>query len=163
MRSVFIRLKESFCKEPLLWLAIFLCFGFSMIGAHWGRVEDWNPDQMAFRPVPNNLMVGDYLKPPLNTYVHRLMILNSVEIVMNEFLHTETKLSLQTGVLGLVTYTRYGTKDILLVLWMMESFTVPLGFIVGCPGAVFDRTRFVQDFLYNLYTTPVYCGDVSRA
>ena len=266
MRSVFIRLKESFRKEPLLWLALFLCFGFSMIGANWGRVEDWNPDQMAFRPVPNNLMVGDYLKPPLNTYVHRLLVLNPVDVVMNGILHTDPKIRHQVRVLGvriltslhfcaavalvylsirrcsgcrsasavallmatsagMISYNHYGTADSPLLLWMMASFAcalqaalsgrlgwavaagllaglsaackynglgvaaaipaffliqdgpkallrtnlwlgsfaVPLGFIVGCPGAVFDRNRFVQDFLYNLYTTPVYCGDVSKA
>lgn len=35
---------------------------------------------------------------------------------------------------------------------------VPLGFIMGNPGAVLDTRNFVQDFLYNLYTTPVYSG-----
>jgi hypothetical protein len=35
---------------------------------------------------------------------------------------------------------------------------VPIGFILGNPGAVFDTKNFVQDFLYNLYTTPVYNG-----
>lgn len=41
------------------------------------------------------------------------------------------------------------------------AFAVPLGFILGNPGAIFDRQNFVQDFLYNLYTTPVYDGKTS--
>lgn len=264
--SVFIRLKDSFRKDLLLWLALVLCFGFSMIGANWGRVEDWNPDQMAFRPVPNNLLVGDYLKPPLNTYIHRLFVLNPVDVVMNGILHTDPKIRHQVRVLGvrilttlhfcaavalvylsvlrcsgrrsaaaiallmatsagMIAYNHYGTADSPLLFWMMASFAcaleaalsgrtglaiaagllaglsaackynglgvavaipafflikdgprallrrnlwaatfaVPLGFIIGCPGAVFDRGRFVQDFLYNLYTTPVYGGDISKA
>lgn len=43
------------------------------------------------------------------------------------------------------------------------AFAVPLGFILGNPGAVFDTRNFVQDFLYNLYTTPVYDGKTSGA
>lgn len=43
------------------------------------------------------------------------------------------------------------------------AFAVPLGFIVGNPGAIFDTQNFVQDFLYNLYTTPVYEGKTSGA
>jgi len=39
---------------------------------------------------------------------------------------------------------------------------VPLGFVIGCPGAVLDHDRFVQQFLYNLYTTPVYYGSSHR-
>lgn len=35
---------------------------------------------------------------------------------------------------------------------------VAAGFIIGNPGAVLDTRNFVQDFLYNLYTTPVYTG-----
>lgn len=37
------------------------------------------------------------------------------------------------------------------------------GFIIGNPGAVFDTHNFVQDFLYNLYTTPVYTGVTTGA
>jgi hypothetical protein len=43
------------------------------------------------------------------------------------------------------------------------AVAVPLGFILGNPGAIFDRKNFVQDFLYNLYTTPVYDGKTSGA
>jgi len=264
--GIFGRLKESFYKDSLLWLALVFCFGFSLIGAQWGRVEDWNPDQMAFRSVPNNLMVGDYLKPPLTTYAARLIVLNPVDIVMHGILHTEDKLRLQARVLGvrvltilylcatvvliyflvrrcngkkaasvialimatsagLVAYTHYGTADIPVVFWMTASFAcalyatisarlgfaitagllaglsaackynglgvaiaipvffvikdgprvflkknlwlasiaVPIGFVLGCPGAIFDRTTFTKDFLYNLYVTPVYYGDISHA
>jgi len=43
------------------------------------------------------------------------------------------------------------------------AFAVPLGFILGNPGAVFDSKNFVEDFLYNLYTTPVYDGKTAGA
>jgi len=43
------------------------------------------------------------------------------------------------------------------------AFAVPLGFLVGNPGAVLDAKNFSQDFLYNLYTTPVYDGKTSGA
>lgn len=38
------------------------------------------------------------------------------------------------------------------------AITTPLGFVLGNPGAILDTRNFVQDFLYNLYTTPVYNG-----
>lgn len=37
------------------------------------------------------------------------------------------------------------------------------GFIIGNPGSVLDTHNFVQDFLYNLYTTPVYTGVTTGA
>jgi len=264
--NFFSQLKESFRKDKLLWLALVLCVGFSLIGAQWGKIEDWNPDQMAFRGVPTNLMVSDYLKPPLTTYAARLLVLNPVDCVMNGIFHAPTKFRLEVRVMGvriltilyfcvavaliyfallrcsgktaasaialimgtsagLMFYTHYGTADMPVVFWMVASFAcalraalsgrlslgiaagllaglsaackynglgvaiaipvffllqngprallsknlwlsslaVPVGFLIGCPGAIFDHTRFVEDFLYNLYTTPVYAGNVSHS
>ena len=45
---------------------------------------------------------------------------------------------------------------------VLGCFAVPLGFVIGCPGAIFDQDRFVQQFLYNLYTTPVYYGSTHK-
>lgn len=261
----FTHLKESFRKERWLWLALVLCFGFSLIGAQWGKIEDWNVDQMAFKAVPNNLMVGNYLKPPLTTYVARLVVLNPIDCLMNGVFHAEKKTRLEVRVWGVriltifylcatvlltylsvaracgktaasvialmigtsagfVLYTHYGTADMPVIFWMVASataaffaivlnrswiafaagllaglataakynglgvaiaipvlffmqygirgffkknfwiasFAVPIGFILGCPGAIFDQQHFIQDFLYNLYTTPVYSGSVAR-
>jgi len=47
-------------------------------------------------------------------------------------------------------------------IWV-GAVAVPFGFILGNPGAIFDTRNFVQDFLYNLYTTPVYSGETNRA
>jgi hypothetical protein len=45
---------------------------------------------------------------------------------------------------------------------ILGCLAVPLGFLIGCPGAIFDHERFVQQFLYNLYTTPVYYGNTHK-
>jgi hypothetical protein len=45
----------------------------------------------------------------------------------------------------------------------LGCLSVPLGFVIGNPGAIFDHRNFVEDFLYNLYTTPVYDGKTSGA
>lgn len=45
---------------------------------------------------------------------------------------------------------------------ILGCLAVPLGFLIGCPGAIFDHDRFVQQFLYNLYTTPVYYGSTNK-
>ena len=255
----------AFCKkEKVLFLAIFFAFGLSLIGINWGSFEEWNPDQMAFRSVPNNLMVADYLKPPLDTYVNRLLVLNPVDIVMKGILHSPETLHLRIRLLGvrlltlvqfcaaitilyfgilrfsgrraaatlslimgtsagMIAFNHYGTADTPLVFWMLLAFytslvaaetrcsswafaaglltglaagckyngllvgasipvaflvaggggnllkrgfwiaclAAPVGFVMAVPGSVFDHHRFVRDFLYNLYTTPVYSGDAS--
>lgn len=43
------------------------------------------------------------------------------------------------------------------------GFAVPAGFVLGNPGALLDTHRFVQDFLYNYLTTPVYDGTTKGA
>ena len=58
-------LHYSLFRNHWLVLALILAFVLSMIGANWGQVECWNPDQMALRSIPKNLMMHDYLKPPL--------------------------------------------------------------------------------------------------
>ena len=55
-----------------------------------------------------------------------------------------------------------GMKSALRLPFWAGAFSVPVGFILGCPGAVFETKNFFNDFLYNLYTTPVYSGDVNR-
>jgi hypothetical protein len=256
------RIIASLKNHPFAWIAVIAAFSLSMIGANWGRVECWNLDQMAMRPVPNNLMVGDYLKPPLDTYVNRLIVLNPVDIVMNGMLHCNEKLRLETRLMGvriftamlycaavallyfsinfcagkraasvlsvimgtsagLLAFNHYATADSPLNFWMMASFAcmlmaatgdgrilsimagllaglagadkyngigvavaipvgflvmqgnrafrnpnlwlagiaVPIGFLIGIPGVIFENGKFRQDFLYNLHTTPVYSGD----
>lgn len=43
----------------------------------------------------------------------------------------------------------------------LGGLSVPVGFILGNPGAVFDFRRFWEDFYYNLQTTPVYEGQTT--
>lgn len=51
-----------------------------------------------------------------------------------------------------------GWKSLFSQQCWMGVLAVQVGFIIGNPGAVLDTRNFVQDFLYNLYTTPVYDG-----
>jgi hypothetical protein len=55
-----------------------------------------------------------------------------------------------------------GMRSALRLPFWAGAFSVPVGFIIGCPGAVFETRNFINDFLYNLYTTPVYSGDIHR-
>lgn len=54
-----------------------------------------------------------------------------------------------------------GWKGMIGILSWIGAAGLVLGFIIGNPGALFDTRNFVQDFLYNLYTTPVYTGQTS--
>jgi hypothetical protein len=40
----------------------------------------------------------------------------------------------------------------------LAGLALPLGFLIGNPGAVVDARRFMDDFFYNYHTTPVYDG-----
>jgi hypothetical protein len=59
-------------KEPVaIGLSILLAFFFSLHGSSWGRVEDWHPDQMAFKNLPlesMSLVPVSYQKPPFHSY-----------------------------------------------------------------------------------------------
>jgi Dolichyl-phosphate-mannose-protein mannosyltransferase len=57
---------------------------------------------------------------------------------------------------------RRGWLGVFLPSSLLGALAVPAGFLIGNPGAVLDRERFVQQFLYNSLTTPVYYGDAHR-
>ena len=59
-------------------------------------------------------------------------------------------------------FMQSGWRSLYRMPLILGSLSVPLGFLIGNPGAILDHQRFVQQFLYNLYTTPVYYGDTHR-
>lgn len=66
--------KVRFGFDPILIAALTLAFVFSLNGITWGRVEDWNRDQMALRELRGFLPLS-YEKPPLHTYLNHLLVL----------------------------------------------------------------------------------------
>jgi len=256
--------KPAFSRYQWLIAALLMAFALSFIGANWGRVEDWNMDQVAVRNLQSNSLPKSYLKPPLHTYLNRFLVVKPVEwgvaasgapekscyalILWGTRLLTITLfcgsvalmyllcfiscgsgsaalISLFTATsAGLLVFNHYGTADSPLLFWMLGSFVfalraafnnkpgdaflagllaglatadkynglgvaaaipsamlayrgwkslfgiqpwiallaIPLGFSLGNPGCIFDREKFIQDFLYNLYTTPVYAGEIHK-
>ncbi len=61
--------------DPILLLALFVALAFCLCGIRWGRVEDWNPDQMALRRMSLTLKPHGYEKPPFHTFVNHLLVL----------------------------------------------------------------------------------------
>jgi len=61
-----------------------------------------------------------------------------------------------------VLLLRSGWRGLFGLPMILGSLAVPLGFFIGNPGCIFDRERFIQHFLYNLYTTPVYYGSTKK-
>ncbi len=61
--------------DPILILALSMAFLFCAHGIRWGRVEDWNPDQMALRPLSLKLKPHGYQKPPFHTFVNHVLVL----------------------------------------------------------------------------------------
>jgi hypothetical protein len=64
--------------------------------------------------------------------------------------------------LPVALFIHSGWRALYRIPLILGCLAVPLGFLIGCPGAVFDHDRFVQQFLYNLYTTPVYYGSTHK-
>jgi Dolichyl-phosphate-mannose-protein mannosyltransferase len=58
--------------------------------------------------------------------------------------------------------TAQGWKALLGMPMWAGAAAAPIGFVIGNPGALFDTRNFFNDFLYNLYTTPVYSGELNR-
>jgi len=256
--------------DPLLAAALLLAFIFCLHGITWGRVECWNPDQVALRGL-RALRPGSYGKPPFHTYLNhafvvwpiaavlkiarvpteRTKIANSAKLVGSRLLTAALYLgtialaySLGCGFYGrfsavligfvfatsagFIAYAHFLTADIPLVFWMLAAFwfaqqlisvptrwnygmagfltgiatatkynglavaialvvahffatkgesvrriilsrqlgiglaMIPVGFLFGCPTALYEPRRFWNDFIYNYTVTPRYGGQPNR-
>lgn len=266
----FPRLKHYFVSlDPVFLVALALAIGFGCYGITWGRVEDWNRDQMALRELRGVLPL-DYQKPPLHTYLNHLLVLapiggiehvsaflgsenfhsNEVRLLgsrllvimlflgtissayllsrdafglsvarmvalvfassagfveYNHFLSCDSpllffllltlllayrgavsgKLSLYllaglfTGLSAAIKYNGLfvGVTLVVAHLWANERrhlgrlffdrrlllglAMVPIGFLIGNPGALIDSRKFVADFTYNSKVTPHYDGTIA--
>jgi len=61
--------------------ALSLAFLFCLHGITWGRVECWNPDQMALRGL-RALRPANYMKPPFHTYLNHAFVVWPVTAVL---------------------------------------------------------------------------------
>ena len=256
--------------DPLLAAALLLAFIFCLHGITWGRVECWNPDQVALRGL-RALRPGSYGKPPFHTYLNhafvvwpiaavlkiarvpteRTKIANSAKLVGSRLLTAALYLgaialaySIGCGFYGrfsavligfvfatsagFIAYAHFLTADIPLVFWMLAAFwfvqqlisaptawnysmagfltgiatatkynglavaialvvahffatkgesvrriilsrqlgiglaMIPVGFLFGCPTALYEPRRFWNDFIYNYTVTPRYGGQPNR-
>jgi Dolichyl-phosphate-mannose-protein mannosyltransferase len=256
--------------DPLLVGALSLAFLFCLHGITWGRVECWNPDQIALRGL-RALRPANYLKPPFHTYLNhvfvvwpatavlkiarvpteRTKIANPAKLVGSRLLTTALYLGtvafaynigyrfygrfsaaligfvLATSA-GFIVYAHFLTADTPLLFWMLAAFwfaqqltfapnvwnygmaglvtgiatatkynglavgialvvahffttrgesirkiilsrqlgiglvMVPVGFVLGCPTALYEPRRFWHDFIYNYTVTPRYGGQPDR-
>ena len=67
--------------DPLLVGALSLAFLFCLQGITWGRVECWNPDQIALRGL-RALRPANYMKPPFHTYLNHVFVVWPVNAVL---------------------------------------------------------------------------------
>jgi len=99
--------------DPWLATAMMLGLAFCLYGSNWGRIECWNPDQMALLPIfidgKPPFQPTNYYKPPFHTYLN--------------FLLAETPAWLATNMLA-TTY-RYSPS---LILFFSRSLTAFLFF-----------------------------------
>lgn len=63
--------------DPLLLAVLLATTLFCLYGIGWGRVEDWNRDQMAMRPL-QGLRPFFFHKPPFDTYLNHFFVLEPV-------------------------------------------------------------------------------------
>lgn len=64
--------------DPLLLAVLVATTLFCLHGIGWGRVEDWNRDQMALRPL-QGLRPFFFHKPPFDTYLNHFLVLAPVQ------------------------------------------------------------------------------------
>ena len=71
--------------DRILLLALFLSLAFCMYGIHWGWVECWNADQMAFQNIGGEgrwpLQPYTYQKPPFHTYFNFFLSVIPVKVI----------------------------------------------------------------------------------
>jgi len=64
--------------DKVLAVALLLSLAFLVYGIHWGRVQPWNPDQMAYVRVfyPGELPLNPkmFLRPPFHIYLNYLLV-----------------------------------------------------------------------------------------
>lgn len=67
-------------------VALILGLTFCLHGSNWGRVESWNPDQMALRSIFIDgklpFQPGSYYKPPFHTYLNFFLAETPARVVM---------------------------------------------------------------------------------
>jgi len=261
--------------DPLLVGALSLAFLFCLLGITWGRVECWNPDQMALREMAlrglSALRPADYMKPPFHTFLNHAFVVwpvtavlkiaqvptektkiaNSAKLVGSRLLTTALYLGtvalaynigcrfygrFSAAVIGFVlatsagfiAYAHFLTADSPLLFWMLAAFwfaqqvtfapnawnygiagfltgiatatkynglavgialvvsylfatrhesvrriilsrqlwiglvMAPVGFVLGCPTALYEPRKFWLDFTYNYIVTPRYGGQPDR-
>jgi 4-amino-4-deoxy-L-arabinose transferase-like glycosyltransferase len=90
--------------DSYLLIALISGFIFCLYGINWGRVEEWNPDQMVFK---GNLSWGeifsspsDFLKPPFHTYFN--FILSYIPLKFIEKIFRLSQNSLTSGSVMLI-------------------------------------------------------------
>jgi len=85
MRVLTIVKAEILKVDKVLLAAILISFVFCLYGINWGKVEDWNPDQMVFlelfakSKLPFHPVFFD--KPPFHTYLSFFLIRAPIHII----------------------------------------------------------------------------------
>jgi hypothetical protein len=71
--------------DRFLVIALILGFAFALYGIHWGWVECWNPDQMAFRNLFRRSALPfeptQFQKPPFLTYFNYFLSIYPIELL----------------------------------------------------------------------------------
>src|SRR5436189_260979 len=116
------QLKRIRSIDPLLVGALLLAFLFCLHGITWGRVECWNPDQMALRGL-RALRPANYMKPPFHTYLNHAFVVWPVTagLTIAQVPTEKTKIANSTKLVG----SRLLTTALYLG-------TVALAYNIGC-------------------------------
>jgi Dolichyl-phosphate-mannose-protein mannosyltransferase len=108
--------------NPPLAGALLLAFLFCLQGITWGRVECWNPDQIALRGL-RALRPANYLKPPFHTYLNHAFVVWPITAVLKikEVPAERTKIANSAKLVG--------SRLLTIALYLG---TVALAYNIGC-------------------------------
>lgn len=88
---------EEIKIDRILRIAFIASFIFCLHGINWGKIEEWNPEQMAFRYFHSLSDVfsspGNFLKPPFHTYFNFFLSYLPLNLIEKAFSLTPNSLT----------------------------------------------------------------------
>jgi hypothetical protein len=123
-----------------------------LYGIGWGRVEEWNPDQMVFYQFSNTNNIlnkpNNYLKPYFVPYFYNIIVLSPIKYVL-QFVHTN-KIVSQTATLislRLLHVCFFIGTQIIIFLWSKKMYgdktALILTFLFGTSAGYMVFTHFL--------------------
>ena len=154
-------------RDSVLLVALASVLLFSCYGIRWGRVECWNPDEMASTLLRPNFLPATYAKPPFYPYVNHIVVLWWVDIAewvvrrvdrhakLNEVRLIASRLLVVAMFLGTTTIAYFATRR---PFGIFAARVVALGFATSAGFIAFNNYLTVDSpMLFWMMLAFLFC------